>query len=83
VQGHRNVVNVEWMNDGKTFLYTVPDALNRPSAVYMHVLGSSSQDDLLLFEESDPKMFVDLGRTKDRVCHTPVVPYFPLLFSHS
>jgi len=53
-------------NDAKGILYTQPDATGRPYRVLWHRLGTDASRDTLLFEEEDPRFFIDLGRTHDR-----------------
>lgn len=60
------VSNAEWAPDGKSFFYTEPDHLKRPSKIYRHSIGSPRSQDELVFEESDDQFFVDIARTKDR-----------------
>lgn len=51
--------------DGKTLFYVVPDRLHRPYRVYQHVLGQDPKDDVLIFEERDPKFVLTLKKSKD------------------
>lgn len=53
-------------NDSRGILYTQPDATGRPYRVLLHWRGTDASRDALLFEEEDPRFFVDLGRTHDR-----------------
>ncbi len=46
--------DVEWAEDGKTLLYTVLDDNHRPSKVMRHTLGTSSNEDMMIYEEQDP-----------------------------
>lgn len=56
----------EWAGDGRTLLYVVLDDEHRPRRVYRHVLGSSPQEDALVYEEPDPGFFVGVDRTESR-----------------
>jgi oligopeptidase B len=56
--------SVAWCNDSATFYYTVPDASWRPFQVYRHVLGTASSDDELVFEETDERYWIGVGRTR-------------------
>ncbi len=52
-----------WANDNKTVFYTVLDETLRPYRVFRHQLKSENQDDLV-YEENDPKYWMDLSRSK-------------------
>jgi oligopeptidase B len=56
----------EWGNDSKTLFYVRLDNEHRPRWVYKHVLGTSEESDVLLYEENDPGFFVALGKTDSR-----------------
>lgn len=58
--------DVEWAEDGKTLFYTVLDDNHRPSRVMRHVVGTPTEDDVLVFEETDPGFFVGLSKTESR-----------------
>lgn len=60
-----NVVNVEWLKDNKTLLYTVADDKKRPSRILLHKLGTPTSQDQLLYEENDDRFFLDIVRSKD------------------
>lgn len=53
-----------WAEDGKTFFYSVLDDNHRPSKVMRHVLGTSADKDVLIYEETDPGFFVGLSKTE-------------------
>lgn len=55
--------SVVWADDGKTLFYIQLDENHRPARVYRHTLGTSSADDVLVYEEPDPGFFVGVGRT--------------------
>jgi oligopeptidase B len=52
-------------NDG--FLYTRVDDNHRPSKLFFHKLGTDVSEDRLVYEETDPGFFMDVGgsRTND------------------
>jgi oligopeptidase B len=49
-------------NDG--FFYTRLDANHRPSKVLFHQLGDDPANDRLVYEETDPGFFMDVGGTR-------------------
>ena len=48
-----NHAGVEWMSNGKSFIYMTLDAAQRAYRVHRHVLGTDPATDVLLYEESD------------------------------
>lgn len=56
--------SAEWAPDGSGFLYTQVDANHRPSKVFFHKLGTEASADRLIYEESDPGLFVGVGGTR-------------------
>ncbi|TPX36956.1 hypothetical protein SmJEL517_g00950 [Synchytrium microbalum] len=55
--------DVEWANDNKTLYYTTLDSIHRSFAVYKHVLGTPTVDDVKLYEETDEKFSVYLRKS--------------------
>jgi len=55
-----------WANDGKTLFYSRLDENHRPRQIFRHALGSSPEEDVLVYEESDPGFFVGVGMTQSR-----------------
>ena len=53
-----------WSADATDFFYTVNDALYRPYQVWRHTLGTSSTDDVLVFEEPDEQFEVTVEATR-------------------
>ena len=49
-------------NDG--FFYTRLDANHRPSKIFFHDIGIESSGDRLIYEESDPGFFMNVGGTR-------------------
>jgi oligopeptidase B len=49
-------------NDG--FYYTRLDANHRPSKIFFHTLGSDTADDRLIYEETDPGFFMNVGGSR-------------------
>jgi oligopeptidase B len=55
-----------WTSDGKTLFYSKLDENHRPRQIYRHTLGTSPEEDVLVYEESDPGFFVGVGMTQSR-----------------
>jgi oligopeptidase B len=53
-----------WTADGAALYYVRLDGQHRPSRVYRHRLGTAANDDLLIFETTDPQFFVSLTETQ-------------------
>ncbi|RHY50200.1 hypothetical protein DYB34_005636 [Aphanomyces astaci] len=60
----QHVRSIEWDTVGSLY-YTVPDAMHRPSRVFRHRPTGAVADDVLVFEEHDPSVYVDVVLTKD------------------
>ncbi|KAJ2962969.1 hypothetical protein NQZ79_g1909 [Umbelopsis isabellina] len=60
-----DVFNFVWANDNKTILYTVTNEQLRPNKVYAHTIGSSQDDDILVYDDKDETSFLDISNTKD------------------
>ncbi|MCE7749808.1 MAG: S9 family peptidase [Candidatus Heimdallarchaeota archaeon] len=56
--------NFEWADD-KTIYYNIRDDAQRPYALKRHILGSSSKDDPVIFEEKDIERRVYVWKSKD------------------
>ena len=57
--------NLEWADD-TTIYYTIRDDAQRAYAVKRHILGTSAEDDLLIFEEEDITRRVSIWKSKDK-----------------
>ncbi|MCZ6890354.1 MAG: S9 family peptidase [Gammaproteobacteria bacterium] len=53
----------EWANDNKTLFYTVANENWRPYRALRHTVGTSPDDDEVIFEEQDDGFFVDVSKT--------------------
>jgi len=54
-----------WANDNKTVFYIIKDEETlREFQVWKHVLGSSSENDILVFEEKDDAFYVSVSKSK-------------------
>ena len=52
-----------WTAAGDGFFYIRLDDAHRPSRVFLHRLGTTAADDLLVYEDADPGFFVGIGDT--------------------
>ena len=56
-----------WAGDNRTLFYVRKDPTTlRPHQVWRHVLGTPSDQDVKVFEESDESFYVGVGKTKSR-----------------
>jgi oligopeptidase B len=55
-----------WANDSKSYYYSELDDNHRPFRVRRHVIGTPQADDEIVYEESDPGFFVNVGETLSR-----------------
>ena len=56
-----------WANDSKTFFYTKKDPVTlRSSKIYRHVLGTSLEEDVLVYEEKDETFGVYVTKSKSK-----------------
>jgi oligopeptidase B len=53
-----------WSADGRYLFYVRLDANHRPSRVFRHKLGTSPENDELVYEEANPGFFVHVGKTQ-------------------
>ena len=53
-----------WSADCRSLFYVRLDANHRPSRVFRHTIGTSREDDVLVYEEADPGFFVNVGKTQ-------------------
>ncbi|MEU9891783.1 S9 family peptidase [Sphaerisporangium sp. NPDC051011] len=53
-----------WAADGSAFFYTTVDDAWRPYRVYRHMIGTSADEDVLVYEESDERFWVGIGLTR-------------------
>ncbi len=56
---------VAWSRDGKFLFYTKLNDNDRPYRLYRHALGTDSKNDVLLYEELDPRFFLGVRNSKD------------------
>ena len=60
---HNTAGEATWAADGKSFFYTLQDDNHRPLKTFRHVLGTSQEDDVLVYEEQDTGMFTGVSIT--------------------
>ncbi len=53
-----------WANDNRTFFYLRLDEANRPAQVWKHRLGTSPEQDVLIYDETDDAYFLSLSVTR-------------------
>lgn len=53
-----------WANDGKTVFYTVKDEALRPHKIYRHELGTSQEEDVEIYHETDETFTCHVFRSK-------------------
>ena len=51
--------------DSKSFFYSKLDQYHRPRQIFKHVIGTSSDQDQLIFEEKDETFTCGIGITSD------------------
>ncbi|HLJ56108.1 MAG TPA: S9 family peptidase [Chthonomonadaceae bacterium] len=59
-------VGAAWAADNRTLFYTVEDHTKRPYRLYRHRLGTPVEADGLIYEETDQRFGVSVGRTRSR-----------------
>ena len=60
------VGSIAWAADNRTLFYSVEDeSTKRQFQLFRHVLGTSQQDDALVYEEADERFNIGVGRTRD------------------
>ena len=55
-----------WANDNQHIFYAVKDETLRPVKIYRHRLGTSSEDDVLVYEEKDDTFSAFVYKTKSK-----------------
>ncbi|KAK9165311.1 hypothetical protein Scep_000502 [Stephania cephalantha] len=58
------VANLAWTKNGQALLYTMTNKDKRPNRIFCSMIGSS-EDDVLVLEESDENAYVNIRHTKD------------------
>ena len=57
---------VVWSADDSSFYYTPVDETGHPYQVRRHVLGSTAEEDTVVYEETDPGFFVGVSSTNSK-----------------
>lgn len=57
---------IVWADDNEHFFYVQLDAALRPNQIYLHKLGQSQDQDVLVYKEEDEKFNVDIFNTKSQ-----------------
>lgn len=57
---------VVWSADSRGFFYVWLNADHRPSRVFFHEIGTSQENDTLIYEEPDKGFFVNVGQLQAR-----------------
>jgi len=57
--------SITWALDNKSFFYSKLDKYHRPRQIFKHVIGTSSDQDQLIFEEEDETFTCGIGITSD------------------
>jgi len=58
--------SMAWADDNKTIFYTIFDDAKRPYKLYRHMLNSLQSEDVLVYHEEDPMMWINISRTKNK-----------------
>ncbi len=61
-----SVDSVVWAEDGLHLFYTREEHPYPPRKVFRHRLGTPHEEDVLVYEEEDPKWFVGIGKSRSR-----------------
>ena len=60
------VGSVVWATDNRTLFYTVEDEETKPQfQLFRHTVGSSQEQDVLIYQEADERFNIGAGRTRD------------------
>lgn len=59
----KDVGSATWAN-ATTLFYSRVDENHRPSKIYRHALGTSPDEDILVYEEKDPRFYCGVGKTR-------------------
>lgn len=55
-----------WAEDNKTVFYTLMDETGRADRIMRHKLGTSVEEDRLVYQEMDGQFWTGVGKTRDR-----------------
>jgi oligopeptidase B len=54
---------VAWANDNKTIFYNLKDETLRPAQTWRHTLGTDPEEDVMVFDETDPTFYHGVYRS--------------------
>lgn len=75
--GIERVSRVEWANDSRTLVYTVLNDVFQAGKTYVHVLGTRSSRDKLVYDEKDPhfeNIYLSKSKSKKFIMLTTASP---------
>lgn len=58
--------SLEWAEDSATLYYTMLDENERPDRLLRHTRGDNPQNDVLIYQEADPQLFVYCSKSRSR-----------------
>lgn len=58
--------SLEWAEDSATFYYTMLDANERPDRLLKHTHGEDPKNDVLIYQETNPELFVYCSKSRSR-----------------
>ncbi|MFF4418805.1 S9 family peptidase [Streptosporangium sp. NPDC001559] len=53
-----------WSADGSAFFYTTVDDAWRPNQIHRHMIGTSTEEDVLVHQEDDERFWIGVGLTR-------------------
>ncbi|MEV4097107.1 S9 family peptidase [Streptosporangium saharense] len=53
-----------WSADGRAFFYTTVDDAWRPNRVHRHMIGTSTEEDVVVHQEDDERFWIGVGLTR-------------------
>ncbi|MER7212316.1 S9 family peptidase [Streptosporangium sp. NPDC000239] len=53
-----------WSADGRAFFYTTVDDAWRPNQIHRHMIGTSTEEDVLVHQEDDERFWIGVGLTR-------------------
>jgi len=56
---------ITWSYDDLSFFYSKLDKLHRPRKIYQHIIGTSSKEDKLIYEEKDERFTCNISTSAD------------------
>ena len=56
---------ITWSYDDLSFFYSKLDKLHRPTKIYQHIIGTSTKEDKLIYEEKDERFTCSISTSAD------------------